>query len=314
MQGWAPILFLEQGGLKKNNIGIYLDFDNIWGGLLRELRIDVEDRRKKGISLLPVEVEVLKELLNMLSSFIYEGLAYFFPALSNVRYVKAFAVFSKLPFITQIGEIQTLLHNSGIEPFTSFIAKDTKDASDRALILEVVEDIFFNQLPVDIIAIGSGDIDFYPLVSFFYEHSDKELYILSFKNSLSYTYFEIPLTSSRIIDFCDLVARAPEALGITLGAKLVEINNELETKKRERLEIFKDLFFKSLDDSLSQGKSIKTGLIIKCWKKEWKEKGYNFNNNEINYFLDLLQQEGFIKIEPSDEKRPLNGTIVKIGG
>jgi hypothetical protein len=300
--------------LKKKNIGVYLDFDNIWGGLLRELRIDIEDRRKKGISLLPAEVEALKEFLNKLSSFIYEGLTNFFSFRSNVRYVKAFAVFSKLPFITQIGEIQTLLHNSGIEPFTSFIAKDTKDASDRALILEVVEDVFFNQLPVNIIVIGSGDIDFYPLVSFFYEHSDKDLYILSFKNSLNYTYFEIPLTSSRIIDFCDLSIFVPGRLEITLEAVLVEINNELETKKRKKLEIFKDLFFKNLDDSLSQGKSVKTGLVIKRWKKEWKEKGYSFDDNEINYFLDLLQQEGLIKIEPFDERKPLYGKIVKVGG
>ena len=302
--------------MKKKNIGVYLDFDNIWGGLLRELRIDVEDRRKKGISLLPAEVDALKKLLDMLSLFIYEGLSKFFR--SQVRYVKAFAVFSKLPFVTQIGEIQTLLHNSGIEPFTSFIAKDIKDASDRALILEVVEDIFFNQLPVDIIAIGSGDIDFYPLVSFFYEHSDKDLYILSFKNSLSRTYYEIPLTSSRIIDFYDL---SSVNLAVQYGwtdFKLEDaisiMNRALDSKKKEKLKIFRELFFNNLNDFLEQGKSVKTGLVITCWKKEWKGKGYSFDDNEINYFLDLLQQEGLIKIEPFDERKPLYGKIVKVGG
>ena len=295
------------------NIGVYLDFDNLWGGLLRELGIDPKERKQKNYGLLPVEVEIVKELLmKFLPYFLYFGLEEKFTVRnteSHVRYIKAFAVFSQLPFANQIGDIQNLLHNVGIEPFPSFIAQNTKDASDRALILEVVEDVFFNQLPVDIVVIGSGDIDFYPLVSFFYEHSNKSLYILSFENSLSSLYREIPLTASRLIDIKTL-PKYPLTLEDVLSGKKETLRRSIENA----LSTFKKLFFEKFSEAQKEGKEVRTGLLFRKWHKEWQKQGYDFNSNEINHFLNLLQKEGLIRIEPDNEDTPLKGRIVKLGG
>jgi hypothetical protein len=64
--------------MANNNIGVYLDFDNVWGDILRKLGIDVEDRRRKGIPLLPTEAEILKEIILSFGKFLYQGLSAFF--------------------------------------------------------------------------------------------------------------------------------------------------------------------------------------------------------------------------------------------
>ena len=299
---------------KKKNIGIYLDLDNIWGGLLRELGINVEERKKKLIGLLPAERDLLKEILTkILPAVLYVGISEKFHeyegsnvvANTEVRFIKAFAVFSKLPFINQIGEIQTLLHNVGIEPFPSFIAKDTKDASDRALILEIIEDIFFNQLPIDVVILGSGDIDFYPLVSFFYEHSDKDLYLLSFRNSLSNIYLQIPLTQEKVLLIEDICYRE----AYWFKEKLMEFKRDLKEVIEMKFSNFKDLLLKKLNEFIKAGRIVKTGLVITGWKKEWKEKGFTFDESEINFFLDRLVEEKVIIIESDVPDKPLKGRI-----
>jgi hypothetical protein len=297
------------------NIGVYLDFDNIWGGLLRELGIDPKERKQKNYGLIPTEIETIKELLkNFLSDFLYSGLRELFsqsdigkPGKVQVRYVKAFAVFSKLPFAVQIGDIQNLLHNFGTEPFPSFIAQNTKDASDRILILEVIEDVFFNRLPIDTVVIGSGDIDFYPLVSFFYEHSDKNLYILSFKNSLNSLYKELPLTKSKILDINDLKNEYSKFCNILMDRK-----KELKENINEEYEKFKKLFSEKFLEAQEEGRKIKTGLLFSKWLKDWKQLGYKFDNNEVNLFLDYLQKEELIEIKPDNESTPLNGEITML--
>jgi len=322
LRGDEPQIYFGKGLLsRKINIGVYLDFDNIWGGLLRELGIDPDERRKRGISLLSEEILLLKRIMNeILPLIFYEGISHRFTSTSyiprgryfeeirkfgQVRYVKAFAVFSKLPFGDQVGDIQTILHNSGIEPFPSFIAKDTKDASDRSLILEVIEDIFFNRLPIDVVIIGSGDVDFYPLVSFFYEHSDKSLYILSFRNSKSSLYREIPLTMTKLIDIEDLQTGEESLEQVLIREKKIifkEIN--------EKFLKFRGLFLEKYRTYTGQNKEVKTGLVVKMWRRQWKEEEQIvFTESEINYLLDQLQNEGAIKIEPSNPGFPLRGKI-----
>ena len=299
----------RKASLKTKNIGVYLDFDNLFGSLLRELGIDPRERKQKNYALLPIEVKVVREILSkFLPTFLYFGLEERFA--THVRYIKAFAVFSKLPFANQIGDIQNLLHNVGIEPFPSFIAQNTKDASDRALILEVVEDIFFNQLPIDIVVIGSGDIDFYPLISFFYEHSNKYLYLLSFENSLSSLYKKIPLTALKLIDIKTLQLSPSDSE--SFGEILREKRNTLCKSIEESFLNFKRLFFEKLLNSEREGKEVRTGLVLSKWRKEWKKQGYNFDSNEVNHFLNLLQKEGSIKIEPDKKDTPLRGKIVSL--
>ena len=323
LRGDEPQIYFRKGLLgSKINIGVYLDFDNIWGGLLRELEIDPDERRKKGIGLLSEEISLLKKILKeILPLVFYEGIARRFTFTSHilhknyleevgesgqVRYVKAFAVFSKLPFGDQIGDVQTILHNSGIEPFPSFIAKNTKDASDRSLILEVVEDIFFNRLPIDVVIIGSGDVDFYPLVSFFYEHSDKSLYILSFRNSKSSLYGEIPLTMAKLINIEDL-----QTGGKSLEQVLIREKGIILKEINRKFQKFKELFFENYRTYTGQNKEIKTGLVVRTWRRQWKEKEQIvFTESEINYFLDQLQNKGIIKVEPTDPDFPLRGKII----
>lgn len=300
--------------VKNNNIGIYLDFDNIWGGILRKLEIDAKDRQEHSISLHPIEVKVFKDILSSLGKFLYWGLKLKFSSYSDeygsdvyakVRYIKAFAVFSKLPFANKIGDVQTILHNSGIEPISSFIAKEVKDASDRVLILEVIEDIFFNKLPIDTVIIGSGDIDFYPFVSFFYEHSDKELYLLSFKEEVSSLYKQIPLTSQKVLPMEDL------EVGDSLSFKdfLKEKKEELSRGITSELERFKKLFISKFLEEERERQEIKTGLVVRWWRKEWLKQGINFSSEEINYFLYLLKKGKIIDIEK--EGAPLRGKIKK---
>jgi len=40
--------------LKEVKIGVYLDFDNFWGGLLREFGIGPDERKQKSYGLLPI--------------------------------------------------------------------------------------------------------------------------------------------------------------------------------------------------------------------------------------------------------------------
>ncbi|MEO2082487.1 MAG: hypothetical protein ABGX12_00490 [Desulfurobacteriaceae bacterium] len=186
------IYFKGRVGLKSNNIDVYLDFDNLWGGLLRELGIDPKKRKQKNYGLLPSEIEIVKELL------------------------------------------------------TKYLS------------------------------------------SFLYKHSDKSLYILSFENPLNNLYKEIPLTASKLIE--DLLGKEKK---------------KLQESIKDSFSNFKRLFLeKSSEETQKEGREVKTGLLFSKWLKEWRKQGYDFNSNEINHFLDLMQKEGLIRIEHDREVLP----------
>jgi len=316
--------------VQKIKIGVYVDFDNVWGGILRAFGIDPEERQKKygqkGITTL--EREYLKRTVEVLfPKLFFKSIAehYYFTKGSvyddilkievekatrgEVRYVKAFSTFSKLPFHSEIGNIPAMLHKYGIEPFNSFLAKNEKDASDRTLILEVIEDIFFNKLPIDHVVIIGGDIDFYPLFSFFYEHSEKNIYIASFKNSISNYYFQIPLTSNRVIILDNLPFEVEGKK--TVGDFIKNEREKLKNEEEKRYQTFKDYLLTKYEELSSEGKELNTGFLIK--DKELQEKGFK-KSIEINIFLDRMKKERIIDILQPDPKIPLRGKIIIKGG
>ena len=301
--------------IKRERLGVYVDFDNVWGGILRFLSIDPKKREKKykvsGLTL--SEKKCFQDILeNVLPQLFYKYIANHFSLyekdvgnaklkLGEVRYVKAFSTFSKLPFHNIVGNVPAMLHKYGIEPFNSFLAKDEKDASDRALILEVIEDVFFNKVPVDHVVIVGGDIDFYPLFSFFYEHSDKDIYIASFRNSLSQDYFRIPLTNGKVIVLDDLPL-SPFEDSKTVKDLFKEKYMQLKIEERNRYDEFKKHLIQKYKEALSQGKKLRTGFFIKEGK---------FNTMEINIFIEQMKNEKMIEIHPDNEREtPLNGEIV----
>ncbi|MBI5195939.1 MAG: hypothetical protein HZA10_06425 [Nitrospirae bacterium] len=127
--------------------GIYLDWDNIWGGILSFFEIKVEKNPTKRKPLEAPLKEKIKTFLGEFSEKIYKNSQLD----EEIRYIKAFADFDRLPHASDFNpSITNLLHNAGIEPFISFVTAGgfkIKDASDRSLILEVIEDVFFLRNP-----------------------------------------------------------------------------------------------------------------------------------------------------------------------
>jgi uncharacterized LabA/DUF88 family protein len=177
-----------------NNLdySVYIDFDNLYRGLIDNLNLIIkpskEEEKATRFQLL-VFREILKCILKSLS---YTGS-------EKARYIKAFAEFENLPFQEAFNvNIPAFLYNLGIKPINPFTAYSKKgkkkrinNASDVSLTLEVVSDVLVKKVFVKLIIIVSGDIDFYPLVSWLKEYTDKEILILSFGNRLNPIYKEL---------------------------------------------------------------------------------------------------------------------------
>jgi len=175
----------------KLNYAIYLDFDNIYNGLLDTLNIKAKPRSKDEKPT-DFQIYILREVLKCLIS----SLSIVFP--ERAKYIKAFAEYENLPHKNRFNpNIPLFLYNLGVKPVNPFVAyskssrKKNKNASDIALSLEVVSDILIKKNPIDLIIIASGDIDLYPLVSWIREYTDKEIFIASFKNRLNNIYKQV---------------------------------------------------------------------------------------------------------------------------
>ncbi|MHB1012795.1 MAG: NYN domain-containing protein [Desulfobacteria bacterium] len=105
---------------------------------------------------------------------------------SRVRYIKAHSEWSFLPLASEIQllalarSVGILPHQSHAREFRGKSSKVIKEASDRALILKVVEDLFLRKtVNVDSVIIGSGDIGFVPLIEFLIEHTNLNVGLVS---------------------------------------------------------------------------------------------------------------------------------------
>lgn len=286
-----------------NRCGVYLDWDNIWGGILDLLGIIVAKDESKRTSLSKPQKAKIEEFIRKFASDICDS-----PLIADeTRYIKAFADFDRVPHAKEFTPSLTdQLHNCGIEPLISFVrarGQKIKDASDRSLILEIIEDVFFSKKQINTIIIASGDVDFYPLLAFVREHSDKRICILTFKNRVSHFYEQLPSLRNDIFFIEDLM-------------ELDKFKIEPETEPELPLEeVSEDANYKSFKDNLIEGLTLwnkkglkaKTGLIVKSWAPRW---AIPISPKKINEFFEKLISEDIIQIEPDKAESPLNGTIL----
>ena len=168
------------------NYAIYLDFDNVYGGLLDFLNIKVKVDKPSELQF-SIFQEILKCLIIKLSTVFPE----------RAKYVKAFAEYENLPHKNKFKpNLPSFLYNIGVKPVNPFVAYSTgsgkgKNASDIALSLEIVSDILVKKNPINAIIIASGDIDLYPLISWIREYTDKEIFIASFEKRLNSIYKQV---------------------------------------------------------------------------------------------------------------------------
>lgn len=290
-----------------SSCGIYLDWDNIWGGILDFISIKVN--HKNPIILTQSQKKIMEDFIYVFSRKLHE-------TQPDVRYIKAFADFDSLPYANNFyPSITNILHNSEIEPFPSFVRAGKtkfKNTSDTSLILEVIEDIFFTKKLIDHVIIASGDIDFYPLFTFIREHSDKKVYISSFKKSLNSYYKKISyLNKEAGIIFIDDLMSSYSFSSLPLSeetevAKMAEKEPELSTVP-DMYDTFKSKLLKGIQNWMkSKSKEVKTGLVIGSWLPRWE---LSITVETANDYLKRMKDEGVIDIISTNPQNPLQGTV-----
>jgi len=295
---------------------VYLDFDNIYGGCLDYLGI----KAKEPISPLQgiIFSQVLECFLSKIPSLLPCG---------ECAFIKAFAEYENLPHskVFKPG-IQIFLHNIGIKPISPFVSsgkRKNKNASDIALTLEVVNDLIIKGIPVDSVIICSGDIDFYPLISWIREHTNKHVYIMSLSKRTSQVYnrvFDFS-NSDRLIWLDDLLTgcfrnileEKVDNLKVYSSDKGIEwfkgkVRNLLpdkydsikdigQGKPDEQIktdlecEEFKKKVLEGLKSWLKKNEYASTGLIITNWFPKWN---LDLDEEEANECLkELIENRAF---------------------
>jgi hypothetical protein len=164
--------------------GLYLDFDNLVGGFEANLYI-------KGKVYTPFQRKFIPLLLKKFLQSLQINDKY-------PRFKKAFGEYHNLPFKELLNSVKknyfVFLNDIGITPLNPFVvssSKKNKNAADICLTLEVVNDLILKNIPLDAIVIFSGDIDFYPLISWVLAHTNKKIFLISFTDRLNKKYYNI---------------------------------------------------------------------------------------------------------------------------
>ena len=176
---------------------VYIDFENFWYSVLSisENILNLKDLKEESINEIKNE---LKEIFEKIINFIEENYK------TEIRFIKAFADFTNLPLSeNRTFKIIDEVRKIGIETVTPYV-EGYKDMSDRALIVNVMEDLFYENKNLDKIFIITGDIDYYPLFEFISRNFRTEFYILSFKNRLNQKYKDIFFMKKKIIEIDNL--------------------------------------------------------------------------------------------------------------
>jgi len=171
------------------NLGVYIDFDNLIGGFKANLGINEKDGLKDFQKILiPILLRIFLQKIGIPEKIPPEGR-------KQILFKKIFAEYHNIPLKNLLKpEPFVFLNNIGLKPINPYIISSrakNKNASDISLTLEVVNDLIIKKNPIDGVVIFSGDIDFYPLISWIREHTAKEVYIISFSERLNRLYFEI---------------------------------------------------------------------------------------------------------------------------
>lgn len=283
-----------------NSCGVYLDWDNIWGGILDFLSIKYDPANP---------TPLITNQKQLIENFVAELPIKLHANLPDIRFIKAFADFDRLPYANSFSpSITSMLYNAEIEPHPSFVKAGKvklKDASDRTLMLEVIEDIFFTDKTIDCVIIGSGDVDFYPLVTFIREHSDKKVSMLTFRNGLSHFYNKISYLAKDGIYMIDDMMSHHKVLSI-LQPEIVTVATA-EVEPTIEYEQFKNKLLNGIKNwQNNKGSDVKTGLVVNSWLPRW---GLNLTIEQIELYFNRLKDEKIIDIIPPNLAKPLQGTI-----
>jgi hypothetical protein len=215
-----------------DNIGVYIDFDNIWASILDNvptlLKYDIDEDNKKYIT---TEFEyTIGKIIDSIKS-----------NNANIKFIKAFSDFDQLLFIQDINVID-ILHTKGIQTYMPYV-RNNKDMSDRALIISTIKDIAIDKRNINKMLLLTGDIDYLPLFEFLSESTTVEFEILSFKNRFNQGYNEVFYLKDKIKFIDTIIGRNSLELEdnkkLRMFQKYLE-NNNIDVKK-ERVDIKKTI-------------------------------------------------------------------------
>lgn len=270
-------------------LGIYVDFDNLYGACLDFLEISIDSHRTKD------RTEIKTIIESFLEIFFIELTEYF----SNyyISFIKVFAEFENLPH-SRLVNIQQVLSSVGVRIITPFYVKvgkrKTKNASDIQLALEVATDFSIKKIDIDSIAIVSGDIDMYPLVSWFREHIGKEVFLMSLSKRLNSIYKKLDrFIYVFLLD--DIFRKAQRVVQERLKTEEIRQVEQLEDCERFKMETINGLkkwFAKG------KGEYVTTKLIIENWLPRW------------NINIDKLRANECLKYLVNDKERLMHEGIV----
>ena len=176
---------------------VYLDWENLWIAHIVACfpHLHRSNRSVPRPSPTSEEQKLLYELPELLLADVGDTLE------TTPRFCKAFAVWENLDHGK---ELVPRLRQNGVNPIQSLGTvfhpsgghRVIKEASDRALILKVVEDVILRpHAKLDAVVLGTGDFGFVPLIEFLMEHTHLQVYVASFRKSLSRALREMTQTA-----------------------------------------------------------------------------------------------------------------------
>ncbi len=173
---------------------IYVDFDNIYGGILDKLGIPADQKLQRKVT--NFQIHFLKEVFSKFFRQLKETLIMVEPTHKsnhNPLCIKVFAEYENLPLSTRFSpSMPIFLYNIGVVPVNPFIAsskkKKNRNAADVSLVLTAIEDLIVKLIPADAVIICTCDIDLYPLILWLREHTGKEIILGGFPDRTSRLY------------------------------------------------------------------------------------------------------------------------------
>jgi len=288
---------------------IYVDFDNVYGGILDKLGIPADPKKSKEVT--PFQVTflagVLKEFFREFKKEIY------YLDLESEEHVplciKVFAEYENLPLSTRFSPSMTVfLHNIGVIPVNPFVAyskkKENRNAADVALALSAIEDLLIKEIPAEAVIVCTHDIDLYPLMLWLMEHTGKEILLASFPERTNrlydsvligervnlniYLHFAVRETSRNLLDRIkevtekisltekdlEFVEKIEKTFGNVSVSELKKgiskkILNSSRKADEEVCEKFKKKLISGLRSWLKKREFASTGLIIDNWLPKW---------------------------------------------
>ncbi len=165
---------------------LYLDWENLW---ITHIKVCFPRLHVSELNLpRPIATHQERQLLAELPDLMMRALR---DKLDSVpRFSKAFAVWESLNYCD---DLPSRLRQWNINPIQSLGKvyyksgkRSVKESSDRALIIKVIEDVMLRpHARPEAVVIATGDFGFVPLIEFLMEHTDIDVYILSYRACLS---------------------------------------------------------------------------------------------------------------------------------